>query len=223
MINTGIQQATKIALIKTAPRSSLTGNSVPSCSSLTKEIESVPILNAFELRCLMIQLSYMETDSNVAYVSGTRLGKYGFTEHLLTQYGYINNSGWTGLDGIDTQDIFLDNEKVQDSILEKFFNENYIKLIRINAIKLNDDKSVVAGMLAVTFQFQDANSSDVLSLDKTYNETLNSIKNLSNVNYIAFKAKVWREQGNQLDSLGRPGGLFFKAGKYAIQSLAFNT
>lgn len=221
-MDNGIYESTKIVLTKTAPRSSLIGNNVPISDSLTKETDLIPILNAFEIKCLMIQISYMETGSNVAAVNGTRLGKYNFTEYLLKSYGYIDDLGWTNLDGIDTQEIFLDNDRVQDSIIERFFNENYRSLINIKAIRSGDDKSVVAGMLAVAFQFHDAGSSDIVKLDKIYNQNLVELLNLSDINFAAFKTKVWREQGNQLDSLGRPGGLFYKAGKYAVQSLAYN-
>ncbi len=222
MSNVGIEQSVSVSLTNPAPRSILSGNNLPRVSSLSKASDRIPVLSAFEVKCLLLQISYMETGSNVAAIDGDRLGQYATSEYLLKKYGYKDDLGWTGLDGVDEQSIFLDTPSVQDKILETYIVENYTKLIQADAIRANDTKAVVAGMLAVAYQFQDAENPSLIQTGTISNEVLSLIQNEANSNYNVVKAKIWRDNGNQQDSKNRPAGLFFNAGKYAIQNLAAN-
>jgi hypothetical protein len=219
-MNIGINQANQQPLIKQAPRSLLTSNVAPRTTSLTKFDNNIFTLNSFEIKCIMLQIAYMESDSNSAAVFGDRLGQYHVSDYLLKKYGYKDESGWTGLDGIDTETLFLETPAIQDKIMMMFFNDNYPKLIQTGAIRHNDSKSIVAGILAVSYQFQDVENPNIGSNDKVANNVLAEIKQQSNFNYNAIKAQIWRDDGGQEDILGRPAGLFFNAGKYAIQNLA---
>jgi hypothetical protein len=219
-MNTGIIKAPATPLIDKAPRSLLSDVDAPYGSMLTKINDNIPTLSKFETKCLMLQIAYMESQYNVAAVTTTKFGKYQITEYLLQKYEYKDSNGWTGLDGVDTQDIFLASSKIQDKIIQKFLEENYSKLISAGAILENDTKDVVAGMLAVAYQFQDAENPEVIKLDKISSSILSLIKNEVNSNYTATKAKLWRNNGDQVDSSGRPGALYFNAGRYAVQNLA---
>lgn len=219
-MNIGITQAASAPIINPAPRTVLTGNNLPRTSGLTKVNNSIPALNSFEVKCLLLQISYMETSSNIAAVSGDRLGQYHVTEYLLEKYGYLDSNGWTGLDGIDEEELFLDSSSIQDKIMLRFISETYPKLIQTGALRANDTKEIVAGMLAVAYQFQDAENPNLVQSGMVNNEILALLKNESNSNYNCVKAQIWRDRGFQQDSLGRPGSMFFQAGKYAVQNLA---
>lgn len=219
-MNTGIVQANQQPLIKQAPRTLLTSNVAPRTTSLSKFDNDVITLNSFEIRCVMLQVAYMESDSNSAAVFGDRLGQYHISEYVLKKYGYKDDLGWTGLDGIDTETLFLETPAIQDKIMMMFFDDNYPKLIQTGAIRTNDTKSTIAGMLAVSYQFQDVENPNIGANDKVANNILAEIRQQSNYNYNAIKAQIWRDNGGQQDTLGRSAGLFFNAGKYAIQNLA---
>lgn len=216
----GITTAALTPLINSAPRTLLDDAEAPFGATISKINDNIPTLTKFETKCLMIQLAYMESSNNKQLVTGTRYGKYQITEYILKKYGYLDDSGWTGLDGIDEQSLFLDNTSIQDKVVSQFLEENYIKLIRAGAIREQDTKDIVAGMLAVSYQFQDAENPDIIKLEKISNNILSLIKNEVNSNYGATKAKIWRDEGTQTDSRGNPGALYFNAGKYAIQNLA---
>jgi len=217
---TGIDNAAGTPLLDKAPRSLLLDVDAPYGSIITKIKDTIPTLTKFETKCLMIQLAYMESQSNAAAITSTKFGKYQATDYLLQKYEYRDSNGWTGLDGVDTDDVFLASSKIQDKIMQRFLEENYSKLIGAGAIQENDTKNIVAGMLAVAYQFQDAENPNVINLDKISNSILYAIKNEVNSNYAAVKATLWRNNGDQIDSSGRPGGLYFNAGQYAIQNLA---
>ncbi len=219
-METGITQAAQQPLLSKAPRTVLSGNSIPRTTSISSVSSDIVTLNAFEVRCILLQIAYMETESNVAAVSGDRLGQYLISDFVLKHYGYKNNSGWTNLDGIDTQELFLENAAVQNKILQLFFDDNYEKLIQSGAIRANDSKAVVAGMLALSYQFQDAENPNTVQTGKINNALYDLILDQANYNYNAIKCQIWRDQGSQQDSLGRAGSLFFNAGKYAVQNLA---
>lgn len=219
-MNTGIANAAAIPLIDKAPRTLLLDVDAPYGSIITKINDNIPTLTKFETKCLMIQLAYIESQSNVAAVTSTKFGKYQATDYLLQKYEYRDSNGWTGLDGVDTDEVFLASSKIQDKIMQQFLEENYIKLISAGAIQENDTKDIMAGMLAVAYQFQDAENPNIAKLDNISNRILSSIKNEVNSNYAAVKVKIWRDTGDQVDSSGRPGALYFNAGRYAIQNLA---
>ena len=82
-MNTGISQANQQPLLKQAPRSLLTSNVAPRTTSLTKFDTNILTLNSFEVRCVMLQIAYMESDSNSAAVFGDRLGKYHISDYVL--------------------------------------------------------------------------------------------------------------------------------------------
>jgi hypothetical protein len=144
-----------------------------------------------------------------------KLGKYQNSDYLLTSYGYKNSDGtWATKDGVDSNDIFLAATEVQDNIMNTFMQEQYIKLIQQGAIRDGDSKETVAGMLALAYQYQDlgnpALKQNLFNPDGTVNT-----ENYS----IASRANVWRNTGQTVDSQGRPGHIYFNAGRYAVRTL----
>jgi len=153
---------------------------------------------------------------NVTFtVSPLKLGRYQISQWLLINYGYLDNNGnWTDKDNIDTTDLFLLSDQIQNNIMYQFLKENYVKLIKAGAIKTGDTKDIVAGMLSVAYQYQDLGNPQLGQTVSNSNGVLN-IENYS----IATKAKVWRETGQTVDSQNRPGHIYFNAGRYAISNL----
>lgn len=144
-----------------------------------------------------------------------KLGKYQNSDYLLTRYGYKNSDGtWAAKDGIDSNEIFLSAAEVQDNIMNTFLQEQYQALVKQGAIRDGDSKEIIAGMMALAYQYQDlgnpALKQNVYNGDGTIN-----LENYS----IASRANVWREAGTTVDSQGRPGHIYFNAGRYAIRNL----
>jgi hypothetical protein len=148
-------------------------------------------------------------------VSPLKLGKYQNSQWLLTQLGYIDADGtWTAKDGIDSNEIFALAPGVQDAIMRDFIQTQYADLIKSGAIRPNDSKEIVGGMLALAYQYQDLGNPQLnqskFNADGTVNLTTFSI---------GTKANVWRNTGQTVDSQGRPGHIYFNAGRYAIRTL----
>jgi len=148
-------------------------------------------------------------------VSPLKLGKYQATQWLLTKYGYLTDDGeWKTKDGIDSHEVFLSAARVQDKIMEKFISEEYVNLIKTRAIREGDSKDIIAGMLALAYQYQDLGNP--ILKESAYNT--DGTINLENYS-IATKSNVWRETGQTLDSQKRPGHIYFNSGRYAIVNL----
>lgn len=148
-------------------------------------------------------------------ISPLCLGKYQNSQFLLTQKDYIDSAGnWTGKDGIDTNDIFLAATEVQTNIMRDYLQEQYIELIRAGAIRENDTKEIIAGMLALSYQYHDITNPQLNY--KVYN-TEGTI-NLENYS-AASRANIWRANGQTLDSRDRPGHIYFNGGRYSISTL----
>lgn len=148
-----------------------------------------------------------------------KLGKYQISDYLLIKNGYKNQDGtWAEKDGVDSNDIFLQADEVQDSIINTFMQEQYQALIKQGAIRDGDSKEIIAGMLALAYQYQDLGNpqlkQNVFNSDGTVN-----LENFS----IASRANIWRETGLTVDSQGRPGHIYFNAGRYAIRTLGADT
>lgn len=151
-------------------------------------------------------------------VSTLTLGKYQNSDYLLTRLGYKNSDGtWATKDGIDSNDTFLAATDVQDSIMEEFLQDQYQQLIKQGAIRDGDSKEIVAGMLALAYQYQDLGNPQLKQ--SVYNS--DGTVNLENYS-IAARANMWRETGQTIDSRGRPGHIYFNSGRYAVRTLGAN-
>ena len=144
-----------------------------------------------------------------------KLGKYQNSDYLLTRYGYKNSDGtWAAKDGVDSNDVFLEATEVQDTIMGTFLQEQYIDLVKQGAIRAGDSKEIIAGMLALAYQYQDLGNPQLGQNIYNTNGTIN-LENYS----IGTRANVWRETGQTVDSQGRPGHIYFNGGRYAVRNL----
>lgn len=148
-------------------------------------------------------------------INPLKLGKYQTSDWLLTRLGYKNNDGtWAAKDGVDANDIFLEATAVQDRILADFLQEQYAEMVKSGAIRNGDSKEIIGGMLALAYQYQDLGNPQ---LNKPLYNTDGTV-NLENFS-IGSRANVWRNTGQTVDSQGRPGHIYFNAGRYAIRTL----
>lgn len=148
-------------------------------------------------------------------VGAPKYGKYQNTQWLLIQQGYLNSDGsWTGKNGVDSLEIFLSSLHIQDRIMIEFLREKYVELVKAGAIREKDSKSIVAGMLALAYQYQDITNPD-LNFNRFDQNGKLILENYS----IGTRANVWRETGQTLDSQKRPGHIYFNGGRYAIRTL----
>ena len=148
-------------------------------------------------------------------VSPLKLGKYQNSQWLLTKLGYINNDGtWGNKDGVDSNEVFALSPGVQDAIMRDYIQTQYSDLIKSGAIRPDDSKEIVGGMLSLSYQYQDLGNPQLNESQFNADGTVN----LSNFS-IGTKANVWRSTGQVVDSQGRPGHIYFNAGRYAIRTL----
>ena len=159
--NLGPDGAIKETFNKGANRILLDEPDAPIGSATVKVNDSIPILLQSDVRAIMIQIAYMETNFDKTYYEGKRIGRYAIDERTLVNYGYMfnGNSQYTGKDGILGQSDFMFDNNVQDRIMEKFIQDQYKACIKSGAIRAYDDKANVAGIIAVSYQFQDATPS----------------------------------------------------------------
>jgi hypothetical protein len=179
----------------TCPTDTLNAASTYSPSS---DIGGTPMLIAQQVKAMMAELGYFESQFTADKVNGTQIGKYQVDAALLKDAGYItsataslsSNSSWTGKDGITSQAEFFKAVAFQDIIQYNEFKTNYDALIANSGIKADDDICTAAGMLFVAHQFRSVEL-----------------------------AKKWRDTDTGTDTLGRTGDVYFNQGRYAIDVL----
>ena len=159
--NLGPEQARKDPFSQGAPRSLLDDPAAPIGAPTPKIKSTIPQLRESDVKALMVQIAFMETNNDSTYNTPPRIGRYAVHNKTLINYGYkfANGAAFTGKDGVTSEVEFTFDVNVQDRIMEKFLLAQYAACIKSGAIKEYDTKEVVAGMLAVAYQFQDANPS----------------------------------------------------------------
>jgi hypothetical protein len=161
--NVGIEKSTGDGFTKGAPRSLLDEPDAPIGVPLAKIDDDIPILLENEVKALMVQIGYMATewDYQKTNYDTHQYGRYQVHPKTLRNYGYMfsGNLDFTGKDGIYYSTEFLFDSNVQDRIMERFIKDQYRALIKAGGIRKYDTKEIVAGMIAVAYQFQDANPS----------------------------------------------------------------
>lgn len=196
MTDLGFEQARGKPLLQRVLREDLDRNDVPTGFKIGPYGPEYSTLSKFDVKCLMLQLAYMESGYDYTLTANNRYGRYLAGTTLLEKYKFIDSTGtWLGKNGIDSAAEFILDYSVQDSLMEEFLEDTYESLSRNSAILPGDSTSIAAGMLAVAYQFQ-------------------SLANPAN------KAHEWRKTGATSDDQGRNGYIYFNAGKYAVQVLA---
>lgn len=127
-------------------------------------------LSQFQVKCLMSQLAYAESNFNYEQVDSTNtyLGRYQLGAYALLDVKYIKSEyvtkytteavrypdAWAGTDGINNAEEFLAAKGVQEKIMYTLLKQNYEALTKKSnnkyGIDPNDDLCTVAGMLAVS-------------------------------------------------------------------------
>jgi hypothetical protein len=159
--NLGPEQARKDPFSQGAPRVLLDDPAAPIGAPTPKVKSTIPQLRESDIKAIMVQIAFMETNNDSTYNQPPRIGRYAVHNKTLVNYGYkfSNGAAFTGKDGVTSEFEFTFDVNVQDRIMEKFLLNQYNACIKSGAIKEYDTKEVVAGMLAVAYQFQDANPS----------------------------------------------------------------
>jgi hypothetical protein len=147
-------------------------------------------------------------ESNNSYDAVNSLGysgKYQFGVAALEDLGYVvegtwetygknrilsDPSVWSGKNGITSQQAWLAAETEQEKVMIEYTNRNLKTLTRIGAVRQNDDKATIMGMLA---------GSHLLG---------------------AGGMKKWRNGGGGADAYGTTGGEYFGLGKSAYLSIS---
>lgn len=133
-------------------------------------------------------------------------GKYQFGVAALEDLGYVKpgtwakygrnivlaQDVWTGKDGINSQQDWLNSPGAQESAMFANSATNYKTMVRISAIRDGDDAATVAGMLKTAHLLG------------------------------AGGAKTWRNGGGGADAYGTTGDQYFAQGKAAIDTFAPN-
>jgi hypothetical protein len=167
---------------------------------------SSPKLTQQQVKAMMAELGYFESQFNYSLIDVDRIGKYQVDAQYLADAGYIKpdaitqygtsntlnqSESWSGKDSIQSENDFFTSANVQDNIQYNEFTNNYSALVANGGILPTDDICTAAGMLFVAHQFRSVDS-----------------------------ALKWRQQGAIVDDLGRQGSEYFNQGRYAIDVLA---
>ena len=168
--------------------------------------EGIGPLTTDMIKALMTQIGWTESGCkyNVVNTIGY-CGKYQFGAAALVETGHIKRdaytlyggnkaigipTSWTGKDGLNSKEDFLNNGPVQEKLMQFLLKLNYNNLVRNGGIKPGDDICTVAGMMAVA---------QLLG---------------------ASGAKKWRLTGGGVDAYGTTGSMYFNRGRYAVDVLA---
>lgn len=196
MTDLGIASSIGQRVDKAAPRSSLTRVDTPAGFKLVPYKNTLPTLPKFEVKSLLLQLAYAETNFDYTADAGNKLGRYLLTNTNLQTAGYLDqDAAWTGLNEINDKAEFLSDYRVQDIVMQVVLEEYFDKLCRNTGIRVDDTKEIAAGMLAVAYQFRELEDP-------------------------ALKAAEWRRTGAVKDLDGNPGYMYYNYGRYAIVSIA---
>lgn len=169
--------------------------------------EGIATLTPEQTKALIVQTGWSE--SGCKYTVTNQLnycGKYQMGAAALVEIGYVkldafrlygsnnkaNNypSSWTGKDGINSKEDFLNNGPVQEKAIIALFKLSYRRLLGNGGIKPGDDQCTIAGMLSVAHLLG------------------------------AGGAKKWRMTAGGADANGMTGSKYFNRGRYAVDVLA---
>ena len=196
--NDGIEKAKGVPVVKAVGKSALTRSDAPLGLVIPPYADDYPRLGKFEVRCVMLQIAYMESEFNHSLQIGDYYGRYKVNKRLLKKYGFLDDAeNWTGLNDIQDSDAFLSSAGLQDLIMQDFLEESYTRLCRINGIRPSDTPDIAAGMLVLAYAFRDHHDPHRI-------------------------AAHWRNTGTSEDDARKPGTVYFNAGRYALTSLALN-
>jgi hypothetical protein len=169
-------------------------------------VKAIGTLTTSQTQSLLAQIGYNESGSNYSVQGGSNghfLGKYQIGAGALVDQGYISPSAykaegngvindpsaWTGQNGINSAQDFLNNPSVQERAMTSYAQNNYNAMIKNGAIQPGDDPGTVGGMLQVAHLLG------------------------------ASGANTWRNTGSGSDAFGTTGSQYFNQGRYGVTVL----
>ena len=176
-----------------------------------------PGLTTNQIKALMVQIGYAESDWNSEFKTAGLLGRYGINGILLAEYGYIkpdylrkykadciNQSGaWTGKEGINSAADFLKSVGVQDACMAEFIQDSFKRLTTSRGIDFKDSICAAAGMIYVSYFFKE--ETQLFGSD---------------VNAMVLAAKTWRTDNTGTNSAKQTPIDSYNRGRYAIDVLS---
>lgn len=221
----GIKAAAGQSVTKQAPAEFMKKSDAPSTTLQLEgrgapgDANGTPGLTSQQIKAIMVQLAYAESDSNPEFKSATTLGRYGINAILLAEYGYIKpdylrkykldainqNGAWTGKDGINSAADFTKSVASQDSCMIAFIEDAFKRLSTSNprGIDFGDSICVAAGMLMVSYFFRE--ETQFIGSD---------------VNAMVLAAATWRKENTGTNAAKQTPIESYNRGRYAIDILS---
>ena len=157
-------------LAATQPGTKLMGKDLLNRDDVPNPSAGIGPLSQFQIKCLMAQLAFAESNFNYEQVDSTStyLGRYQIGTYALLDLKYVKSEyvtkytteavrypdAWFGTDGLDSAESFLAAKGKQEKAMFALLKLNYEALIKKSndkyGIDPNDDLCTVAGMLAVS-------------------------------------------------------------------------
>jgi hypothetical protein len=176
-----------------------------------------PGLTTPQVKALMVEIAYAESDFTQEFKTTSTLGRYGINAVLLAEYGYIKPdylkkykldtinqaNAWTGKEGIKSSADFLKSVGAQDSCMAEFIQDSYKRLINSRGIDFKDSICAAAGMIYVAYFFKE--ETQLFGSD---------------VNAMVLAAKTWREDNTGTNAAKQTPIDSYNRGRYAIDVLS---
>ena len=148
---------------KAMPKEALNRDDIPNPSG------GIGPLSQFQVKCLMAQLAYSESNFNYELVDSTntylgryQLGSYAFLDLKYIKAEYVTQyntdavrypDAWYGTDNLNSAESFLGAKGIQEKAMYTLLKQNFDALSKKSndkyGISPDDDLCTVAGMLAV--------------------------------------------------------------------------
>jgi hypothetical protein len=170
-------------------------------------IAGIGPLTRDQVRALFAGIAQSESGGSYTVVNSIGYsGKYQFGVAALEDMGYVRkgswdtykrntalkNDIWTGKNGINSLNDFLNSPKIQETIMFDYTSRNYSTMVRIGAIRSDDDNATIAGLLKTAHLLG------------------------------AGGANNWRKGKGGADAFGTTGDTYYAQGKAAIDIFAPN-
>jgi hypothetical protein len=164
-------------------------------------------LTADQVKALFASIAQTESGGSYAVVNSIGYsGKYQFGVAALEDMGYVTKGTWatykrnsvltqnvwTGKDGINSREDFLNSSDIQESVMFNYTSRNYNTMERIGAVRNGDEAATVGGLLKTAHLLG------------------------------AGGANSWRQGKGGADAYGTSGDEYFAQGKFAVSTFAPN-
>lgn len=161
------------------------GQAIPLASTMTNEYDKLSQFTESETKFLFNIIGNKLSGGEFDKIGNNgELGAYQLPVSSLINLGYVrrptgglvdtqsadNSSGWTGLNGADSKEIFLNTARIQEKAMLDYTVNNYITLTRLGKINDRTERDIVAGLLMSAHVMGTKNS------DKLDKKTLDGIK-----------------------------------------------